>query len=68
MTIKKNEKTIISFDAVKMYPSITLSMVRRAVTYFCKKGNIKEEDQKIVDTGLKMVNRSSIGTDVSLSL
>ena len=26
MTIKKNEKTIISFDAVKMYPSITLSM------------------------------------------
>ena len=38
MAIKKDEKTVISFDAVKMYPSITLSMVRRTVTYFCRKG------------------------------
>ena len=51
MSIVRDKTTIISFDAVKMYPSITLNMVRKAVDYFCRKGEIKEEDQKIVDTG-----------------
>jgi len=58
LNLQKKEITIVSIDAVRMYPSITLSMVRKAVTHFCGKARISREDKDIIRTGLRMVEFS----------
>jgi hypothetical protein len=51
--LKRDNVTIISFDAVKMYPSIKYKFVRRAIKYFV--GNLNAETQRRIETCLKMI-------------
>jgi hypothetical protein len=45
--------TIISFDAVKIYPSIKYKFVRRAMKYFA--GDLNAETQGCIETCLDMI-------------
>ena len=51
--IMKNLHTIVSIDAIGMYPSISLRMVIKAITYFSEKVN--EEDKGKISECLKLI-------------
>jgi hypothetical protein len=51
--LKRDNITIISFDAVKMYPSIKYKFVRRAIKYFV--GDLNVETQGRIETCLEMI-------------
>ena len=62
LKIRSDDATIVSFDAVKMYPSITLGMVKTAVEYFCAKKSISNDDKEIVNTCLNMIQFAMCNT------
>jgi hypothetical protein len=49
--LKKDNITIILFDAVKMYPSIKYKFVRRAIKYCA--GDLNAETQGRIETCLE---------------
>jgi hypothetical protein len=53
LNITKDKVTIISFDAVRMYPSIKYKLVRKAVKFFAR--NLNAETQRRIDTCLEMI-------------
>jgi hypothetical protein len=56
LNIMKDKVTIISFDAVRMYPSIKYKFVRKAVKFFAR--NLNAETQRQIDTCLEMIKFS----------
>ncbi len=53
LNITKNKVTIISFDAVRMYPSIKYKFVKKAIRYFVR--NLNAEIQGQIETCLEMI-------------
>ena len=53
LNIKRSEVTIVSADAVKMYPSITYSMIEKAIEYFST--NLDQEARNTVKAGMQMI-------------
>jgi hypothetical protein len=53
LNIMKDRVTIISFDGVRMYPSIKYKFVRKAVKFFAR--NLNAETQRRIDTCLEMI-------------
>jgi hypothetical protein len=53
LNITKDRVTIISFDGLRMYPSIKYKFVRKAVKFFAR--NLNAETQRRIDTCLEMI-------------
>jgi hypothetical protein len=53
LDLKKDDITIISFDAVRMYPSIKYKFVKRAIRHFM--GHLNAETQGCIETCLEMI-------------
>jgi hypothetical protein len=53
LDLKKDDVRIISFDAVKMYPSIKYKFIKRAIRHFA--GNLNAETQGRIETCLEMI-------------
>ena len=53
LDLRKNETTTISLDIVSMYPSITFSMVKKAIKFYAK--NLKKRDKDIIKQCLEMI-------------
>jgi hypothetical protein len=51
--INKNKNTVMSFDAVDMYPSIKLDLINKAVKWYTR--NLNREDQNKVKTCLELL-------------
>jgi hypothetical protein len=49
----KNKVTIISFDPVRMYPSVKYKLVKKAIRYFAR--NLNAEIQRQIETCLEMI-------------
>ena len=57
LEITKDEATVVSIDAVCMYPSITCKMVRKAIYYFLSQSTkeVNDEDRKTIDKCLDLI-------------
>ena len=53
LNIRCNFDTVVSFDAVNMYPSITFAMVRRAVTFFAN--SLPQREKRSIALCLKFI-------------
>jgi hypothetical protein len=57
LNIKQNETTIVSIDAVNMYPSIQCKMVKKAIYYFLStiEGEVDEKDTETIEKCLELI-------------
>jgi hypothetical protein len=53
LQIKNAEVTVVSFDTVNMYPSITYKMVKKAVAFFAQK--LGRDDKNTIKSCLEMI-------------
>ena len=53
LPLREDNCTIISIDVVNMYPSVRISLIKRAVKYFTK--DLEREDKLKINDFLKMI-------------